>query len=133
MADEGQLGLVIWSTDIPALSAFLERTAGLSVEQLHPGFASLRAGRALVAIHSDEAYRGHPWFDALRKEGLARGVGAEMRFRVADVDRSYSEALRLGGRAIQAPAQVDAAYECQVMGPDGYLFSFWHAAPAPGV
>jgi catechol 2,3-dioxygenase-like lactoylglutathione lyase family enzyme len=123
------VGLILWATDIPAFSSFLENVCAMTIVQRHPGFASLDLNGASVMLHDDESYRGHPWYEALRKEGLARGVGAELRFRVADVDASYLRALRLGAAAVQAPADYEGTRECQVMGPDGYLFSLWQASP----
>ena len=125
MPDSFELGLVLWTTDIDALSRFLATVAGMKVEAHHPGFASLCIDGARISLHNDEAYRGHPWYEALAHEGVARGIGAEIRFRVGDVDRAYSDALRLGGLAIEAPCDVDGTRECQVMGPDGYLLSLW--------
>ncbi len=133
MSTNGDLGIVLWTTDIVAMARFLESVAGLHVDELHPGYASLRANGARIVLHADEAYRGHPWYDALMREGVARGIGAEMRFRVADVDASYAAAIRAGGLAIQQPYVMDGIAECQVMGPDGFLFAFWRdAAPDEG-
>lgn len=128
VSTNGDLGITLWTTDIPAMAAFLEKVAGLEVEELHPGYASLRANGASILLHADEAYRGHPWYEALMREGVARGIGAEMRFRVADASAAYSAALRIGGLAIQPPYTQDGIQECQVMGPDGFLFSLWSTA-----
>lgn len=125
MAQDGRFGVVLWTTDIPALADFLVDVAGMELEQRIPGYAALEAGGAKVYLHSDEAYRGHPWYDALAREGVARGIGAEIQVRVADVDDSYARALRRGALAIEAPCDVDAVRECQVMGPDGYLLTLW--------
>lgn len=123
---EAALGLTLWATDIPALADFLERAGGCTPLGRHPGFATLAAGASQIVLHADdEADRRHPWFQALRKEGVARGIGAELRLRVVDVDRAHSEALRLGALSIIPPSQFEGGRECQVMGPDGYLFSFW--------
>lgn len=127
MSEGSELGLILWTTDIAGLAEFLESVAGLQVESVHPGYASLRLGGARVVLHADEAYRGHPWYEALRKEGVARGIGAELRFRVRDVEGSYGLALRKGGLAIQAPFEQDGVRECQVMGPDGYVLSLWQS------
>jgi len=97
----------------------------MAVVQQHPGFAELDLNGAAILLRDDESYRGHPWYDALRREGLARGVGTELRMRVEDLDASYARAARLGGVGVQAPADVDGSRECQVMGPDGYLLSLW--------
>ena len=126
MDGESQLGLVLWATDVFALAAFLEAVAGLTVEEHHPGFASLRAGSTRIMLHADESYRGHPWYDALTREGAARGIGAELRLRVPNVDAAYRTALKLGGRAIAAPYDSGSGTECSVMGPDGFLISLWH-------
>lgn len=125
MPDDGVLGLTLWSTDVLSLTTFLERTAGLAIEEQHPGFATVRAGDSLIAIHADEAYRGHPWYDALRREGAARGIGAEVRLRVADPEQSYREALRLGAVSIHGTTDLGGTEESMVMGPDGFLFTFW--------
>jgi hypothetical protein len=133
MTEGPELGLVLWTTDIPAVTTLLEQAGGLRLLQRHPGFAELEAGGGRIVLHSDDdAYKGHPWFDALRKEGAARGIGAEVRIRVADVDAAYNIAVRLGALAVQKPSDVGDAYECQVMGPDGFLLSFWEGArPLP--
>jgi catechol 2,3-dioxygenase-like lactoylglutathione lyase family enzyme len=125
MTQESPLGLVLWTTDIQALSRFLSVVGGFTVEGQHPGFAVLRAEGATIQLHADETFRGHPWHEALAREGVARGIGAELRLRVADVEQSYSAALRLGGLAIEAPCDVDGTRECQVMGPDGFLVTVW--------
>jgi catechol 2,3-dioxygenase-like lactoylglutathione lyase family enzyme len=128
MTTEGDLGLVLWTTDIEALTRFLEGGAGLKVTARHPGYAELRANGSRIVLHADEALRGHPWYDALRREGVARGIGAEIRLRVADVDRAYGAALALGGLSILPPSEIDGDVECQVMGPDGFLVTLWEAA-----
>ncbi len=125
MPGSSGLGLVLWSTDIPALSQFLEKAGGAVIEERHPGYAALLIGDSRVILHADEAFRGHPWFDALRREGVARGIGAEIRLTVPDVEAAYQAALRLGGLAIEAPCEVDGMEECQVMGPDGFIIGFW--------
>ena len=127
MPAEPEFGLVLWSTDVPAMAAFLQRVAGASLAAQHPGFAELRFGSVSVMVHADEAYRGHPWFEAVAREGVARGIGAEMRFSVADVDRSYTEALKTGAQAIAPPYDMEQTREATVMGPDGYLFSLWQS------
>jgi hypothetical protein len=125
LANDIGLGLVLWTTDIEGLSAFLSEAVGLSEVVRHPGYCVLDAGGAHVVLHSDEALRGHPWYNALRKEGVARGIGAEVRLRVRDVSLAFDRAMRMGGLTIMAPYEVDGDFECQVMGPDGYLFTFW--------
>jgi predicted enzyme related to lactoylglutathione lyase len=125
MAEEQTFSLVLWTTDVFALAAFLEAVAGLSIEERHPGYASLRAGGVSIMLHADESYRGHPWYDALMREGAARGIGAELRLRVADVDAAYTKAIRLGAQVIAAPYDSGLGFECSVMGPDGFLMSLW--------
>ena len=119
--------LVLWATDVFALADFLERVAGADVLGRHPGFAELEAGGVSIAIHADEAYRGHPWFNALTREGVARGIGAELRFQVDDVDAAHSIARKLGAQSIAPPYSMEGAVECTVMGPDGYLISLWQS------
>lgn len=125
MAADGQFGITLWSTEVFALAEFLQKVAGLEIEQRHPGFAALRVGEAAITVHDDESYRGHPWFDALSREGVARGIGAELRFRVASVAEAFAAARKLGAQSIAPPFEIDGTLECQVMGPDGYVLSLW--------
>lgn len=125
---KSDVGLILWATDIPSFSAFLASVCGMTIVQRHPGFAAMDLNGSSVMLHDDESYRGHPWYEALRKEGVARGIGAELRFRVEAVDAAYSQALRLGGIAVQAPSDFEGTRECQVLGPDGYLLSLWQVS-----
>lgn len=126
MTGQRSLGLALWATDVFALADFLGAVTGWEVVGRHPGFAVLEAGGQRVEIHADEAYRGHPWFAALAREGVARGIGAELRFQVDDAGRSYQESLKRGALAIAAPYEYEGGVECQVMGPDGYVLTLWH-------
>jgi hypothetical protein len=126
------LGLVLWATDVPALATFIARVAGVPIAEQHPGYAVIDLPGCTIAIHADEAYRGHPWFDALRREGAARGIGAEFRLEARpDVQRAYREALAAGATTVYPPHDQDGLQECQLLGPDGYLFTLWSAI-APG-
>ncbi|MFN0095170.1 MAG: VOC family protein [Dehalococcoidia bacterium] len=117
------LHLTLWTTDIPGMTRFLEKVAGLRVLARHPGFAELEAGVSRVLLHSDEAYRGHPWYNAVQKEGVARGIGAEIAFTVTNVDAAFRQAANEGALSIAPPYEADGHRECTVMGPDGYLFT----------
>jgi hypothetical protein len=123
--DEAEFGVTLWASDVFGLADFLARVAGAAVEERHPGYASLRAGSARIGLHDDESYRGHPWYDAIRREGVARGIGVELRFQVPSVSESFSTALKLGGQSIAPPFEYEGTLECQVLGPDGYVLSLW--------
>lgn len=124
--DFAALGLTLWTTDIDALAGFLERVVGLTVLAKHPGFASLRCGDSKLSLHADEASRGHPWYEALQQEGVARGIGAEIRIEVADVDECWKRAAREGALVVQTPYSPDGqTRECHLLGPDGYLITPW--------
>ncbi|GBD23020.1 hypothetical protein HRbin29_00671 [bacterium HR29] len=125
-----RFAIVLWTTDVPALASFLREVVGGRVEEAYPGFAALDVGGVRVELHDDEAYRGHPWYDALRREGAARGIGAELRAEVDDVEAAYRRALSLGGTAVQPPYRGEGFIEAVVMGPDGYLLSLWSATSA---
>ena len=122
---EADFGMTLWATDVFAAADFLARVAGVQIEQRHPGYAALRAGEALITLHDDESYRCHPWYEAIRREGVARGIGAELRFRVDSVSDAFSMALKLGGQSIAPPFEYEDTLECQVLGPDGYVLSLW--------
>ncbi|GIW12780.1 MAG: hypothetical protein KatS3mg062_0219 [Tepidiforma sp.] len=125
MTGDAGFGLVLWATDVGALADFLADVAGARLVQRHPGFAELEAAGCRIEIHADETFRGHPWFHALAREGVARGIGVELVLPVADVLAAYRAALRLGGQAIAQPYEFEGRLECQVMGPDGYVFGLW--------
>ena len=54
MQESPSLGLVLWTTDIGALSRFLVDVAGFEVVREFPGFARLHAWNAVVELHSDD-------------------------------------------------------------------------------
>jgi catechol 2,3-dioxygenase-like lactoylglutathione lyase family enzyme len=120
-----RFGITLWASDVFALADFVTAVTGATIVERHPGFASLQVGESTLQIHDDESYRGHPWFEALAREGVARGIGTELRFQVDDAQGSYREALRLGAQAIAAPYELEGSIECQLMGPDGYVLSLW--------
>lgn len=129
--DESPFSVTLWATDVFALADFLQVVAGATMEQRHPGFALLRAGPVTLMVHADEGYRGHPWYEALAREGVARGIGAELRFRVSDVDAAFSAARSLRALPIAPPYEGEGARECIVMGPDSYMFSLWQPTDVP--
>ncbi len=121
----GALSLVLWATDLDGFTAFLTEVAGATPRTRHPGFAALDLGGSEIQLHADESYAGHPWREALAREGAARGIGAEVRLRVDAVDARHRKAVELGYVSIQRPHEGDAGRTCQVMGPDGYFFTLW--------
>jgi catechol 2,3-dioxygenase-like lactoylglutathione lyase family enzyme len=124
------LGLALWATDVGALSAFLVEIGGLTEVARHPGYAALKTGEGDVFVYADESYAGHPWFDAVSKEGSARGIGTDIRLRVDDVVALHTRAVAAGGVSVAAPYEDDGKRVCQVMGPDGYLFTLWQPSAA---
>ncbi len=126
MQNHPQLDIVLWSSDVFALADFLTAITGIDVLQRHPGYVAFEVGGMRLMLHADEAYRGHPWYDALRTEGAARGIGTELRFHVPDPESAYREALKRGAQGIAPPYDSGNGTECTVMGPDCYLISLWH-------
>jgi len=118
-------GITLWATDVFALADFLQAVAGAEIHQRHPGFAAVSVGGIDVEVHDDESYRGHPWYEALAREGVARGIGAELRIRVGDAQAAYREALKRGAQAIAPPYEYEGTLEAQVLGPDGYVLCLW--------
>ncbi|MEJ5221244.1 MAG: hypothetical protein WHT63_04475 [Tepidiforma sp.] len=125
MDSDTEFCLILWATDVGALADFLAAVAGAASIARHPGYAELSASGIRVEIHADETLRGHPWFHALAREGVARGIGAELIFRVPDVLAAYRAALRVGAQVIAQPYEFEGRLECSVMGPDGYVFGLW--------
>ena len=117
--------LTLWATDVFALADFLEAAAEFQVVERHPGYALVRRDGIQIQVHADESYRGHPWYEALVREGVARGIGAEIRIRVTDVLSAYRVALARGAQAIAQPFEYEGTLECQVMAPDGYVLALW--------
>jgi hypothetical protein len=92
MAADGQFGITLWSTEVFALAEFLQKVAGLEIEQRHPGFAALRAEPVTVDDESRTA--------VIRGSTPSRGrrcarIGAELRFRVAS-SQAFAAARKLG-------------------------------------
>lgn len=130
MDSESPLGLTLWATDIEAMASFLQSICEFEVLERHPGFATVARGGAIIDIHADEDYRGHPWYDALQRDGAARGIGAEIRIRVEEVEAAYARALAAGAVALHGPyEQHPGALEAVIMGPEGYLFALWSPIP----
>lgn len=125
---QSRLGLVLWTTDITALSGFLIELTNARLIEQHPGYARLDIGGAEIALHADEADPEHPWYQALIDEGITRGVGTELRLLVDDVLATFQTAEAMGAVTVLAPYDAGLTRECQVMGPDGFLFTFWQAA-----
>ena len=120
------VSIALWTTDIPALSGFLSEVAGLAVIEEYPGYARLQAWNAEIELHGDDdADRRHPWYAALKREGAARGIGAEIRFQVPDLERAFTLALRRGALSIRPPTPAGDMDLATVMGPDGYFFTLW--------
>ncbi|WP_322795336.1 hypothetical protein [Tepidiforma sp.] len=125
MARNSPLSLTLWATDVGALADFLSAVTGAEVVARHPGYAELNHQGCDIEIHADETFRGHPWYEALAREGVARGIGAELTFRVDDVLQRFRAAQRLGAQVIAAPYEFEGRLECQLMGPDGYVLGLW--------
>ncbi len=121
----GALSVVLWASDLDRFVTFLTDVTGATLRTRHPGFAALTVEGAEIQLHPDESYPGHPWWEALAREGAARGIGAEVRLRVKGVDERNRKAAELGYVSIQQPHQDEAGRSCQVMGPDGYFFTLW--------
>ncbi len=122
---QGALSTVLWGTDLDAFVIFLTSVGGATVRTRHPGFAALALAGAEIQVHADESHPTHPWRQALAKDGAARGIGAEIRIRVDAVDERHQLALDMGYVSIQKPYGGDEGRTCQVLGPDGYLFTLW--------
>ncbi len=122
---QAPLSVVLWATDLDSFVAFLTDVTGATLRTRHPGFAALALDGAEILLHSDESYPGHPWYQALSSEGMARGIGAEVRVRVDSVDARHQRALVLGYVSIQKPHVDEGVLTCQLMGPDGYFFTLW--------
>ena len=108
-----------------ALTRFLSEAGGAVVAERHPGYAELHVNGSTIVLQSDDALRGHPWHDALMREGVARGIGTEIHLRVADLHTSYRRAAGLVCLVITPPYEAEYSIECQVMAPDGYLVTMW--------
>ncbi|MCB0221803.1 MAG: hypothetical protein KDH09_19050 [Chrysiogenetes bacterium] len=120
------VSMVLWTTDIPALAGFLSDVAGLSLIEEYPGYARLQAWNAEIELHGDDdADRRHPWYQALSRDGAARGIGAEIRIQVEDLDAAFATALRRGALSIRPPTSAGDMDLATVMGPDGYFFTLW--------
>jgi uncharacterized glyoxalase superfamily protein PhnB len=87
-------------------------------------FAALElAGGVPLMLHADSSYAGHPWAGEL-KDGVRRGLGAELRLLGPDPDQVEAAARDAGGTVLQ-PAQ-DKPHgwrETIVADPEGYTWA----------
>ena len=108
--------------DVEAAVHFQRQVLGAHVEYVDPDFAAVRFGDAHWCLHADHTYRDHPLHGSL-DEGLARGIGAELRLHGRDPDQAEAEARRLGytvlAGAIDKPHGLREAY---IIDDDGYLW-----------
>jgi len=114
----------------PRMSAdFYRVVLGAVVRYADPDFAAIEVSGIPIMLHADTSYGEHPWFPELR-DGIRRGLGAELRLFGLDPDPVAVAAAAHGGSVLQ-PAQ-DKPHgwrETIIADPDGYTWAVGTALP----
>jgi uncharacterized glyoxalase superfamily protein PhnB len=110
-------------TDPRVSAEFYRQVLGAVVRYVDEDFAAIEVHGTPIMLHADRTYAGHPWYPELR-DGLRRGLGAELRLFGVDPDPVARAADRHGGLVLQ-PAQ-DKPHgwrETIIADPDGYSWA----------
>jgi uncharacterized glyoxalase superfamily protein PhnB len=102
---------------------FYRDVLGATVRYVDREFAALVVNGTPLMLHADPTYQGHPWAAELR-DGVRRGLGAELRVLGLDPDQVQRAAEEAGGTVLQ-PAQ-DKPHgwrETIVADPEGYTWA----------
>lgn len=116
------LGVNLLVENIDNAVAFETEVLGAEVVYADPDFAVLKGFGAEWMLHADHTYSDHPLRGNL-DEGLARGVGVELRLHGCDPDEAEARARARGDMvlagAIDKPHGLREAY---IIDPDGYVW-----------
>ncbi|MEJ6390028.1 VOC family protein [Gymnodinialimonas ulvae] len=117
------VGLNLLTRDTRALAAFLTETFGLTAHRLSDDFAILRHDDALIQLHADGTYAGHP-LPQLIPENPPRGGGAQIYPFGIDPDQAVNRAEVGGYHILEPPTdKPHGLREATILSPDGYAFS----------
>ncbi len=116
------LGVNLLVRDVAAALPFHREVLGASVVYSDPDFAVLRRDAAEWMLHADHTYRDHPLFGSLG-DGLARGIGAELRVHGRDPDTAEAVAREHGYTVLAGAAdKPHGLREVYIIDNDGYLW-----------
>jgi len=117
------VGVNILTRDVAGLAGFMTAVFGLSAHRVSADFAILRHGDALIQVHADGTYAGHPLHGLLPEAG-ARGAGVQFYLFGIDPDAAAKRAEAAGGVVLEPP--VDKPHglrEATILAPEGQAFS----------
>ena len=116
------LGVNLLVRDVAAALPFHREVLGASVVYSDPDFAVLRRDAAEWMLHADHTYRDHPLFGSLG-DGLARGIGAELRVHGRDPDTAEAVAREHGYTVLAGAAdKPHGLREVYIIDNDDYLW-----------
>ena len=116
------LGINLIVRDVTAALRFQAEVLEAEIIHNDRDFAAIRGFGGEWMLHSDHTYSDHPLKGSL-DEGLARGIGAELRLYGRDPDAAEAKAEKLGfdvlAGALDKPHGLRKAY---IIDQDGYLW-----------
>ena len=108
--------------------AFFKEVMDFKVTERKGQFVSMRTNLAeLLLVDPEMIPAGHPFHNKLT--GSGQGLGVEMGFVVADVDKAYAAAVKHEGFKISSAIALRpwGVRDFRVLSPDGYYFRFTEA------
>lgn len=117
------VGINLLCRDVAPTVAFLHRALGLVVHRSGPEFALLGHAGALIQLHADRSFAGHPLLSTL-PENPPRGAGVQIYLFGIDPDLACARAEAAGGSVLEPPRdKPHGLREGTVLGPEGHAFS----------
>lgn len=117
------VGVNLLCSDVPRMAAFLGGCLGLTLHRVEADFALAGHGEALIQLHSDAAFGGHPLM-ALLPDNPPRGAGVQVYLFGVDPDTACARAEAAGGQVIEPPTdKPHGLREATILAPEGQAFS----------
>ena len=108
--------------DLKRAVEFQTEVLGAMVVYSDPDFAAMKGFGAEWMLHADHTYSNHPLRGSLN-DGLARGVGIELRLHGCDPDAAQERARALGEIILaEATDKPHGLREAYLIDPDGYIW-----------
>lgn len=124
----GFIFLELETKKIDEFVSFFKDVMDFKVTERKGRFASMQTNLAeLLLVDPEMIPAGHPFHNKLT--GSGQGLGVEMGFVVADVDKAYAAAVKHEGFKISSGIVLRpwGVRDFRVLSPDGYYFRFTEA------
>ena len=116
------IGINLLVHDIQRAVAFQTDVLGAIAVYSDLDFAVMRGFGAEWMLHADHTYSNHPLRESLN-DGVARGVGVELRIHGCDPDAAQERACCRGDIILaEAMNKPHGLREAHLVDPDGYIW-----------